>query len=71
MMAGARLIAPEGFLCLAKGRIYHFLHSNGSTNRVRLVEFTDEGQELKSHLITLTRVEFPRCQDSCRLSEFS
>ena len=58
MMAGSRLIAPEGFRCLAKGETYHFLHSDGSTNRVRLIVFSDDGRKIKSHLITLTRVEF-------------
>jgi hypothetical protein len=58
MMAGTRLIAPEGFHCLTKGEIYHFLHSDGSNNRVRLILFADDGHKIKSHLITLTRIEF-------------
>lgn len=58
MISGARLIAPEGFHCLEKGKVYHFLHSNGCTNRVRLVEFLDGNQGPQSHLITLTRLEF-------------
>ncbi|WP_256349247.1 MULTISPECIES: transposase [Pseudomonas] len=58
MISGARLIAPEGFLSLERGKIYHFLHSDGSTNRVRLVEFYDGNHELASLLITLTRIEF-------------
>ncbi|MBD1106769.1 hypothetical protein HXV84_10215 [Pseudomonas amygdali pv. morsprunorum] len=58
MMTGSRLIAPEGFQCLAKGATYHFLRSDGGTNRVRLVEFADDDKELRSHLITLTRIEF-------------
>lgn len=58
MMTGSRLIAPEGFQCLAKGVAYHFLHNNGGTNRVRLIEFADDDKELRSHLITLTRIEF-------------
>ncbi|WP_223434143.1 MULTISPECIES: transposase [unclassified Pseudomonas] len=58
MMTGSRLVAPEGFQCLSKGVIYHFLNSNGNLNRVRLVIFSDEGKELRAELITLTRVEF-------------
>jgi hypothetical protein len=57
-MTGSRLIAPEGFHCLAKGVTYHFLHSIGSANRVRLIEFADDDKELRSHLLTLTRIEF-------------
>jgi len=55
---GSRLIAPEGFRCLSKGVIYHFLNSNGNLNRVRLVSFSDDGKKLGAHLITLTRIEF-------------
>lgn len=58
MRMGSRLLAPEGFLCLSKGIIYHFLNSNGNLNRVRLVTFSDGGKELSACLITLTRIEF-------------
>jgi hypothetical protein len=58
MMTGSRLVAPEGFQCLAKGVIYHFLVSNGGSNRVRLIQFVDDDKELRSQLITLTQIEF-------------
>lgn len=58
MRTGSRLIAPEGFLSLSMGTIYHFLHSNGNLNRVRLVKFSDDRNELRADLITLTRSEF-------------
>lgn len=58
MMTGSRIIAPEGFLSLSKGVTYYFLSSNGNRNRVRLVMFSDDGKELSTHLITLSRIEF-------------
>ena len=58
MMTGSRIVAPEGFHCLSKGIIYHFLNSNGNLNLVRLVMFSDDGKELNADLITLTRIEF-------------
>ncbi|WP_244656046.1 MULTISPECIES: transposase [unclassified Pseudomonas] len=58
MMAGSRIIAPEGFQCLAKGTTYHFLRSDGATNRVRMIEFFEGFRELKSQLLTVSRVEF-------------
>lgn len=58
MRMGSRIIAPEGFLCLSKDVTYHFLNSNGNTNRVRLVLFIDDGKMLGANLINLTRIEF-------------
>ncbi|MHC2146434.1 transposase [Pseudomonas sp. 210_17 TE3656] len=58
MMAGARIIAPEGFLNLSKDLTYHFLNSDGNRNRVRLVLFRDDDKELSAQLITLSMIEF-------------
>lgn len=58
MMLGARIVAPEGFLCLEQGRVYHFLCSDSDRSRVRLVLFTDEKSDLHAELVTLTRIEF-------------
>lgn len=69
MMAGARLIAPEGFCCLEKGKTYHFVHSNGGTNRVRLVNFCDDGRKIRSQLITLTRFEFEEALEAGFIQE--
>lgn len=70
-MTGATLIAPEGFKCLEKGKGYYFLQSDGSNNRVRLVEFAGEGKELKSQLITLTRSEFEEALEAGLILEDS
>ncbi|MEE1915998.1 transposase [Pseudomonas asiatica] len=56
MMAGSRLIAPEGCGELVKGTEYHFLISDGGCNRVRLVEFDTKGTSAKLH--TMTRLRF-------------
>ncbi|MCP2024271.1 UNVERIFIED_ORG: hypothetical protein J2Y76_005186 [Pseudomonas reinekei] len=69
MITGARLTAPEGFLSLSKGRIYHFLHSDANHNRVRLIEFIDEGKEVRTRLVTLTRFEFEEALESGLLLE--
>lgn len=58
MMLGARMVAPEGFLCLEQGKAYHFLCSDSDRNRVRLVLFSDEKSDLHAELVTLTRIEF-------------
>jgi hypothetical protein len=58
MMIGARLVAPQGFRCLAKDTVYYFLSSDAQSNRVRLVEFVDRGKRLQSILITLQMFEF-------------
>ncbi|UVM05098.1 transposase [Pseudomonas laurylsulfatiphila] len=69
MITGARLAAPDGFLSLSKGHIYHFLHSDANHNRVRLVEFTDDGKEVRVLLITLTRFDFEEALESGLLLE--
>ena len=56
MMAGSRLIAPQGCGELIKGKEYHFLISDGGCNRVRLVEFDEKGSTAKLH--TMTRLRF-------------
>lgn len=58
MITGARLTAPEGFLHLSKGITYYFLINDSVQNRVRLIEFTDHGKELKALLVKLTAIEF-------------
>lgn len=58
MRAGSRIVAPEGFLNLAKGIVYHFLVSDGLRNRVRLVEFNDDGKHISTHLIQLSQIDF-------------
>lgn len=58
MITGARLFAPEGFGSLVKGHWYHFLSSDAINNRVRLVEFIDQGKQIGTLLITFTRFEF-------------
>lgn len=58
MITGARLFAPEGYRSLVKGHYYHFLNSDAVHNRVRLVEFSDLGKDVRTTLITLTRFEF-------------
>ncbi|MGY3258719.1 transposase [Pseudomonas chlororaphis] len=56
MMAGSRLIAPQGCGELVKGKEYHFLISDGGCNRVRLVEFDENGSSARLH--TMTRLRF-------------
>lgn len=58
MRAGSRIIAPEGFLSLVQGTVYHFLVSDGRRNRVRLVEFKDNGKSITTHLIQLSQFDF-------------
>jgi hypothetical protein len=58
MITGSKLVAPEGFKCLEKDKLYYFLHSDGGANRVFLVEFLGVGEKLSSSLVTLTRLEF-------------
>lgn len=58
MITGARLTVPEGFLHLSKGITYYFLINDPGQNRVRLIEFTDNGKALKPLLVKLTAVEF-------------
>lgn len=58
MMVGARIVAPDGFLGLEEGKVYHFLISDSDRNRVRLVLFSDENSDVSAELVTLTRIEF-------------
>lgn len=58
MMIGARIVAPEGFQCLAKGAVYHFLHSDSDSNRVKLVQFDDESGDLTAELLMLPQNVF-------------
>lgn len=58
MMVGARIIAPEGFQCFGKGVVYHFLNSDSTANRVKLVYFDDRSGDLTARLINLTQVSF-------------
>ncbi|WP_245706730.1 transposase [Pseudomonas moorei] len=57
-MIGGRVIAPEGFLCLSKGAVYHFLQSDSARNRVRLILFADDGNDVSAQLVTISAVEF-------------
>ncbi|MCE0962197.1 transposase [Pseudomonas putida] len=58
MRAGSRIIAPEGFLNLARDTVYHFLVSDGGRNRVRLIEFKDDGKQIRAHLVQLSQIDF-------------
>jgi len=57
-MIGARIVAPEGFQCLEKGAVYHFLHSDSDSNRVKLVKFDDESGDLTVELLMLPQNVF-------------
>lgn len=67
MMAGSRLIAPEGCGELVKGKEYHFLISDGGCNRVRLVEFDEEGSFAMLH--TMTRLCFEAALEAGEIVE--
>lgn len=58
MRAGSRIIAPDGFLNLSKGSIYHFLTSDGRRNRVRLVEFVESDKKISAHLVELSQIDY-------------
>lgn len=58
MITGARLIAPEGYLCLSEGATYYFLTNDAGHNRARLIEFSDDDRGLNASLVTLTTIEF-------------
>lgn len=69
MIAGSRIVAPEGFLCLEKEVFYFFLCSDTVSNRVRLVQFNDNGKGISSKLITLTVTEFEEALENGFLEE--
>lgn len=67
MMAGSRLIAPQGCGELVKGKEYHFLISDGGCNRVRLIEFDEKGSSAKLH--TMTRLRFEAALEAGEIVE--
>lgn len=69
MRTGSRIVAPEGFLNLAQGTVYHFLVSDGRRNRVRLVEFKDNGKSISTHLVQLSRIYFEEAVENGWLLE--
>ncbi len=69
MMIGARIIAHEGFQCLAKGVVYHFLHSDSYSNRVRLVHFNDASDDLTADLLMLPQNIFEEALENKMLVE--
>lgn len=69
MRAGSRIIAPEGFLNLTQGTVYHFLASDGGRNRVRLIEFKDDGKRIETHLVQLSRIDFEEAVENGWLLE--
>ncbi|WP_256347565.1 transposase [Pseudomonas gingeri] len=69
MRAGSRIIAHEGFLNLSQGTTYHFLVSDGRRNRVRLVEFKDDGKKIAAHLVELSRIDFEEAVENGWLQE--
>jgi len=69
MMIGARIVAPEGFQCLEKGAVYHFLHSDSDSNRVKLVRFNDESDDLAAELLMLPQSIFEEALENEMLME--
>ncbi|VVP35947.1 hypothetical protein PS865_04607 [Pseudomonas fluorescens] len=69
MITGSKLRAPDGFGELVKDTTYHFLVSDSSVNRVRLVFFDNVGT--RADLITLTRLEFEAALEAGDLIEVS
>ena len=69
MRAGSRIIAPEGFLNLVQGAVYHFLVSDGRRNRVRLIEFKDNGKSISTHPVQLSRIYFEEAVENGWLLE--
>lgn len=69
MRAGSRIIAPGGFRNLTQGDVYHFLVSDGQRNRVRLVEFKDDGKHISTHLLQLSRIDFEEAVENGWLLE--
>lgn len=58
MMVGTPISAPKGYLCLSKGESYYFLCSDESTNRIRLVLFSETDKYMRADLYTMQRVQF-------------
>ena len=69
MRAGSRIIAPEGFLNLTQSTVYHFLASDGARNRVRLIEFREDGKRIETHLVQLSRIDFEEAVENGWLQE--
>ncbi len=67
MMAGSRLIAPDGCGALVKEKEYHFLISDGMYNRVRLVEFDESGSNAVLH--TMPRLRFEAALEAGEIVE--
>ncbi|KMT56571.1 hypothetical protein [Pseudomonas fildesensis] len=67
MMTGSRLSAPEGCGELVNGVAYHFLISDGGSNRVRLVEFDERGT--RATLVTMSRLRFEAALEAGELVE--
>lgn len=56
MITGSKLSVPHGSGELVKDVVYYFLVNDAAVNRVRLVQFGEEGES--AHLITLTGQSF-------------
>lgn len=69
MMIGARIIAHEGFQCLAKGVVYHFLHSDSDSNRVKLVHFNYASTDITADLLMLPQNIFEEALENKALVE--
>lgn len=69
MNIGAPLQAPKGFRGLKSGEIYYYLHSSQNVARVRLVLFLEEKSSIKTHVISLARVDFESALGSGELVE--
>jgi len=69
MMIGARIIALEGFQCLAKGVVYHFLHSDSDSNRVKLVHFNYASADITADLLMLPQNIFEEALENKALVE--
>lgn len=69
MNIGAPLQAPQGFQGLQSGETYYYLHSSQNSARVRLVLFVEEKSSIKTHVISLARVDFESALGSGELLE--
>ncbi len=69
MIAGARIIAPQGCLCFEKDKIYFFLRSDSVSNRVLLVQFHDDSKGLRTTLFKISSFEFEESLEAGLLIE--
>lgn len=69
MIAGARIVAPKGFKNFEQGKIYFFLCSDAVSNRVRLVQFLDNGEKITTTLFTLSVATFEEALEDGVLEE--